>query len=229
MSLLTPILSGLQLLSGLAGVFIDPANKRNRWIFIALLILIFGATVASDVQDARNQQKEQQSSKQELDSLLAQNNAITAMLNQVLIGYGNTKTSFSVLELKRSVEADTRLRTLAATVPMVKPTLRVEYFIKQADGAIIAPILRRFGFRIDIKQPVNTIPTNLIWVGNNVTLEETKQLAFALIRAGVELRSIERFQNGAGAKANLIQVGSDPAVQSRPVLTVEQVAAMAQL
>ena len=150
------------------------------------------------------------------------------MLNQVLTGYGNRKTSFSTVEMKRSVEADTRLRALSAAAPMVKSTLRVEYFIKQADGAVIAPILRRFGFRIDIKQPINTIPTNHIWVGNNVTLDETKQLAFALIRAGVELRAVGRFQDGSGAKANLIQIGSDPAIQSQPVLTVDQITAMTQ-
>jgi hypothetical protein len=236
MNILTSILSGLQLLSGLVGIFIDPANKKWRWIFITLLLLIFGATMVSDVRDAALQQQENDKQEQEkkrtdrkLDSLLEQNSHLTAMIAQAIGYYGTTKSTVTVSEIQRSVDADVRLRTLQRSAVPVRSAIRVEYFIKDVDRDIISSVLRKLGFQVQIMPPVNEYPTNHIWVGNNVTLQETKRLAFTLIRAGVELRAIGRFHDGGGARANLIQVGADPAIRTQPVLTVAQIEALQHL
>jgi hypothetical protein len=243
MSLLSTILSGLQLVSGLAGVFVDPANKKHRWIFITILLFIFAATMASDYQDFVNQkdaaarrqteiekrQREKENSERKIDSLLTLEQQMLTMISQTIQQYGTTKAVVTDTEVQRTVFADARLRTLRRTAAPVRPEIRVEYFIKDVDRTIISQELRKLGFHAELKNPVNPFPTNAIWVGNNVTLDETRQLAYALIRAGVELRAIRRFQNGGGAQANLIQVGADPAIRSYPVLTVAQVAALAHL
>ena len=78
--------------------------------------------------------------------------------------------------------------------------------------------------------PANqALPTNAIWVGDNVTLDQAKFVALTLIRAGVEIKALRRLRNGQGDRATVIEVGSDASLQSAPPLTAEDVSKLNQL
>jgi len=44
-----------------------------------------------------------------------------------------------------------------------------------------------------------------------------------VVRAGVGIKSIRRFKDGSGPKANLIEVGTDHNILNNPPLTVEEI------
>lgn len=67
------------------------------------------------------------------------------------------------------------------------------------------------------------LPTNRIWVGDSIFLEDAKFVALTLTRAGVGIAAISRFCDGSGEKANWIEIGTDhKLINSRP-LTVEDI------
>jgi hypothetical protein len=77
--------------------------------------------------------------------------------------------------------------------------------------------------QVTLKGPKNALDTNCLWFGNKITPDEAKFVAFALTRAGVGLRSIRHFQDGSGAKERKIEIGADPDLVGRPVLTPLQI------
>src|SRR5262249_29047478 len=97
--------------------------------------------------------------------------------------------------------------------------LTVEYFPKDVDGDVLRQALSEGGFNFKAGVAKNNLSTNSMWVGDSVTVDNIKFVALTLVRAGVQLRSIRRFRNGAGAKANLIEIGADAAMQNQPVLS----------
>ncbi|MGB7947259.1 MAG: hypothetical protein WCH75_06225, partial [Candidatus Binatia bacterium] len=74
---------------------------------------------------------------------------------------------------------------------------------------------------------VQQIPTNAIWFGSPVDIEDVKLVALTLIRAGVQIRAIRPIQDYLVNKKDLplIQVGADSSVVNDPPLTVEQIRA----
>jgi len=73
------------------------------------------------------------------------------------------------------------------------------------------------------KEANKDLPTNVIRVGDSVSLDDAKFVALTLLRAGLDLKSIRRFQEGGGTKANLIEVGTDHSLLNSPSLSVSDV------
>jgi hypothetical protein len=104
----------------------------------------------------------------------------------------------------------------------------VEYFPKNVDENRVESALTELGFTL--RKPaaiVQQIPTNAIWFGSPVDIEDVKLVALTLIRAGVQIRSIRPIQDYLVNKKDLplIQVGADSSVVNDPPLTVEQIQA----
>ena len=104
----------------------------------------------------------------------------------------------------------------------------VEYFPKNVDENKVEAALTELGFTL--RKPaaiVQQIPTNAIWFGSPVDIEDVKLVALTLIRAGVQIRAIRPIQDYLVNKKDLplIQVGADSSVVNDPPLTVEQIQA----
>ena len=103
--------------------------------------------------------------------------------------------------------------------------MTVQYFPKDVDGKKVEAALLELGFSIDKRQAsISNIPTNAIWYGEPVKIEEVKLVAFTLIRAGVQIKAIRPFaDNSPRRNAALIQVGADKDVVTNAPLSVEEI------
>ena len=94
--------------------------------------------------------------------------------------------------------------------PIVVRDIRVVYYPKSTDGTAVAAVLEKLGFPFDKADSVNAIPTNTVWFGDRVALQDVKTIADALLQAGVNVRAIRRFHDGGDWKAKVVEVGASP-------------------
>ncbi len=126
----------------------------------------------------------------------------------------------------QSLKANQAIQQAAARAPAAsRGNVVVQYFPKNVDGNRVEAALTELGFRLDRRSAlVPALPTNSIWYGTPVALEDVKLVALTLIRAGVQIRAIRPFPDYSPRKdASLIQVGADVAVADRPPLTVDAI------
>jgi hypothetical protein len=91
----------------------------------------------------------------------------------------------------------------------------IQYFPKAFDQARIENVLQQFGGKFKIsrgKTEIGDTPTNAIFYGSKVRVDDVKAVARALIDAGIELRVIKKSRSTTAAKANTIQIGADRGV-----------------
>ncbi|WP_365673570.1 glycoside hydrolase family protein [Okeania sp. SIO3I5] len=100
----------------------------------------------------------------------------------------------------------------------------VEYFPKDVDNGVVEKALRSLDYQlILVPSVVVDVPTNSIWFGSKVSLEEVKLVAEILISSGVKIRAIRPLKKNVKFADFLIQVGADPEIQNRPSLSLEEV------
>ncbi len=127
--------------------------------------------------------------------------------------------------VEQSFEADAQRKQLALkTSNQQRSEITIQYFPKDVDRDIVEAALRELGFRLFVGvTQVENVPTNAIWFGANVKIDDVKLVAYTLIRAGVEIKIIRLFRNPMGNRAHLIQVGADTAYKDKPALTVADI------
>ena len=160
-------------------------------------------------------------------------------LKQKLEAYGWQGAQLSNVDdnqsiVKESGDANVRLRQIFGTSNESdeerRKSILVTYYRKQADKEVVEGVLAGLGFRIDGRIGNSDKPTNIIWVNPEVIdsgaikLEDVKLIAYALIRAGIQIKRIgpPRYDRRKDRGPN-IWIGADDSVESRPALTVEQV------
>ncbi|HEV2643937.1 MAG TPA: hypothetical protein VGT98_14590, partial [Candidatus Elarobacter sp.] len=94
--------------------------------------------------------------------------------------------------------------------PIVVRDIRVVYYPKSTDGTAVAAVLAKLAFPFDKADSVNAIPTNTVWFGDRVAVQDVKAIADALLQAGVNVRAIRRFHDGGDWKAKVVEVGASP-------------------
>jgi len=100
----------------------------------------------------------------------------------------------------------------------------VEYFPKDVDNGVVEKALRSLDYQLILLPSLAVdVPSNSIWFGSKVSLEEVKLVAEILISSGVKIRAIRPFQKKVKFADLLIQVGADPEIENRPSLTLEEV------
>jgi hypothetical protein len=102
----------------------------------------------------------------------------------------------------------------------------VEYFPKNVDGDKVEAALTELGFSVRKAATIVTaIPTNAIWFGTPVNIEDVKLVALTLIRgADRAIRPIQDYLVNQRDRP-LIQVGADSSVVGDRPLTVEAIRA----
>jgi type II secretory pathway pseudopilin PulG len=210
-NILLPLIS---LISGVVSLFIDPKKDRLKAAIVVLVLL--ASAVASGYYGYQDDQAAQlQASELAYLVRVAQSQGTLAR------NEGDTETPKLPLSASPSTGVQPGVKSefpmAFAGSPAERPT--IQYFTKTADGNAVVNALQSGGFGF-VKVPgQRTAATNCIWIGDAVSDADAKAVALALIRAGVQLRSIRRFRNGSGPNANLIEIGSDPALKNTPALT----------
>src|SRR5262249_11627339 len=103
----------------------------------------------------------------------------------------------------------------------------LEYFLKDVDQEKVLNAIKDLGFNAKSTAPVGNTPTNAIWFGSQVDIEDVKLVAYALIHAGVNIKDIRPFAKSEG-REDVIQIGGRPAAVEKPPLTIEQIKAVNQ-
>jgi len=229
--------------AGIVSLYIDPKEnqKGRRILLVVLVVAAIGSVVvtisddrekrSSDQRaDAENQQLEKtvENQSKSLENLTGKADTIIARLSG--FGLGDA----TVTQITRSLSADKARQSL---LPQVREEqghrqATIWYFPKRVDGPVVMDALREAGFKVQTargKDINKDLPTNRIWVGDSILLEDAKFVALTLTRAGVGIAAISRFCDGSGEKANWIEIGTDhKLINSRP-LTVEDIQNLPQI
>ena len=117
--------------------------------------------------------------------------------------------------IRQSFEALTHISAITATAPLEHHT-KIQYFKKATDSQKLATALDDLGFALSEETASNPRETNGIWYGASVPENDVKLVAYALMRAGIDLQGI---QPGVHFGTEVIQVGHNPYVQDQPPFT----------
>jgi hypothetical protein len=220
--------------SGFASLYIDPkTDKARAWIVISVLFASALATGIYGYFDGKSHESEitaaQQQSAKQLD--VAQKALDVEKTGQDKIDQLSKSVDAlrSLLPQTEGDKASSPVAAAAQAAPAESAPPIVEYFAKGVDGDAIAKATKAAGLAVVVMPGQRPGSTNSMWVGNSVSISDTRSLALALIRQGVGLRAIRRFRDGSGAKARLIEIGRDEALTSVPVITAEQIQSLQEL
>jgi hypothetical protein len=128
--------------------------------------------------------------------------------------------------IRRSVEADDELSRLSLSEHPPKAwNTSVLYFKKDIDGSKVAAALSDFGFHFQEETPlVPDLPCDDIVFGADVSPDSAKIVAYALIRAGVDIKGLHL--SNFAAKSASIQVIANRIVADGPPLSVADIEKM---
>ncbi|MFN9166469.1 MAG: AAA-like domain-containing protein [Pseudanabaena sp.] len=103
----------------------------------------------------------------------------------------------------------------------------VEYYYKAKDydRSIFEKALKDLGFKLSLIKSSTDMPINGIRYGKNVNLEDVKAVAYIMLRAGIQIRSIEPFNDTELSikKPFVIQIAAYPYSKTDIIWTVERV------
>ncbi len=217
----------LTMISSIAAIFIDPKDPRIRWAKPLAVILITLLTVATIYFGNQNQIESKRKGLkygQDIRSLRDENRALKNLVNDIpkktvaLLKLGYTPLTASTAtseQVSRSKEANIQLNSDIQAITNQdigrRQSVTVQYFPKDVDPDVVQSTLQKLGFNFKVsKANVLSIPTNAIWFGSKVNIEDVKLVAYTLIRAGVQIKTIKPFRGeSANSWASLIQVGAD--------------------
>ncbi len=224
---------------GVLNLFIDPKNaKQRKWVYVIISLMV-ASFVFQVVLDARNAKASAESHDRLLEEVLVIQREAQLTPQRVvdLIRWGVPPEKLLELPLARIEEveaAGSALRSVEKVILESGARTRVQYFRKDVDENRVSRALKEFGLEanaaeyqvVEGRSALKDIPTNALWAGENVTLEQARNIALILVRAGVELKFIGRFDQPSGAKANLVQIGSWTELLEKPALRVDQIVSL---
>lgn len=232
---------------------LDEAQReaRNRYYRIAMVVVV-GAAIITAGSAFYARTRNLRALEAEHETKLAQNKAITestlaqerlnqaqGQLKESLRAYGWPAERLANIEgnqglVKESIEANDRLQQILGNAKSLddlrRKNITVTYFRKKVDKEVVAGVLTGLGFEVRALDAQNENPTNVVWVNpevidrGEVESDDVKLVAYALIRAGIQVKSIGPPSSPAwrSVRAPMIWIGTDPKVESKPALTVEQ-------
>ncbi len=229
--LILPIIS---MIVGLTSLFVDSKKKGNRRIFVFFILLVAGVTIFFNLKETaakRTALEASQNKEKNLQIILMNITANTDKIPNLVNllkdwGFNDSTAKLATpAQIEKVISANKAVnKSLQGFDRLKASTVKVQYFLKDVDGEVVKQALKSAGFSdLEIKNPINDVPTNSIWVGDSVSQDETRIIALTLSRAGVTLKSVKRFQNGGGAKSHLVQIGSDPNLMDKPGLDIQTI------
>jgi hypothetical protein len=128
----------------------------------------------------------------------------------------------------QSIQANDELHHVLALEPSPPSREQVLYFAKDTivdpHQRVFIAALRGLGFPVSVAKPRRPdLPTNIVWFGSAVKIDDVKLVAYSLIRAGYRVQQIAEFRNPGGAHIDRISIGANWHVRCDPPLTVAQI------
>jgi hypothetical protein len=105
-----------------------------------------------------------------------------------------------------------------------RQAIRIRYFFKSTDKTNVEATLQSIGYKVTSQTRVGSAPTNAIWWGEGIKLEDVQFIAYTLIQNGLKIRYIGRI-----GRAGEIQIGGRPQSLGNPSWSVEKVRALTRL
>ena len=237
------LLPAVGLLSGLASLQIDPKEQpKKRWVLILMLLVSAIGTIWVAQHDSQAHIKEKRIDddnisflKPTVSNLSGQSQHISDTTDSVLHlleSAGVSQKTIRVVQQAKAADVSLTAILQQTLATNEKQKAVVWYYPKDVDGPKVRAALEQGGFTVTDRpgNPRNlALPTNAIWVGDDITLDQAKFVALTLIRAGVEIKSLKKLSSGGGNKAVVIEVGTDASLQSAQPLTAEQVSNLSPL
>jgi len=123
--------------------------------------------------------------------------------------------------LSQSFDALAHISAITTTrAPEHLSNVTIKYYRKPTDSQKLAIALKDLGFTVSEQTARNLHETNCIWYGSAVDANDVKLVAYAIIRAGLDLRGIQP-QSNPSAESHTIQVGHNPRLEDAPPFSVE--------
>lgn len=219
------------LVSGLAGLFLDPKDSRKRSLALYWLILVMSITVYLNWLDSDDRNREKQAAERDAKIASEQIGMLISKVSNIGDFLQNSGLSKEIQEqVKTSASAETSRAKLLPQLQAGASGITVQYFYKDEDREVVRKTLQLPGYHV-VESPAKlSQPTDAIWAGDKVSIDDVRYVALTLMRAGIGIKSIRYFRDAATPrKERLIQVGSDASLASRAPLTVDQVNAMTAL
>jgi len=102
--------------------------------------------------------------------------------------------------------------------------MRVEYYRKDVDGEKVQEAFKELNYKYIVgKANLPDDQSNTIFVGEDVPERDIQIIALILIRAGVDLRSIQRVTYWPTEKRRIVQIGSSEITEGSPSIKVSQI------
>jgi hypothetical protein len=231
MSFAVWVMPVVTLVSGLAGLFLDPKDSRKRTLAFTWLIVVMAITIYLNWLDAADHDRQRLAAERDARVASEQIGMLISKVSNIGDFLENSGLSPKLQEqVKTSASAET---SRAKLLPQLHPSssgITVQYFYKDEDREVVRKTLQLPGYQV-IESPAKlSQPTNALWAGDQVSVDDARYVALTLIRAGIGIKSIRYFRDPATPrKQRLIQVGYDASMADRPPLTVDQVNALSSL
>lgn len=205
-----------------------------------MVVTLMAVAVLTSAATVYDQRQAEAKARKEIDEANRRYENININLTEIKVlvtrnaGYSDSHAaSITTLEalqsLAASVDATALINNLLHS-PSKPRIVFYEHLREETNPEIVIARLRQIGSTVDqrdAKSVVGGIPTNVIWVGDEVSDNEARAVALILTAAGVHLRDMRKLKNAAGQKARLIEIGSSARVLNLPVLTPDQIMRLA--
>lgn len=129
-------------------------------------------------------------------------------------------------QINQSLRANAEIQKMVGQKHFTQNGISIRYYQKSIDQQKVILALEEIGFKplvLPATTSMSNTPTNSIWFGKNVPIEEVKLVAYYLIRGGIEIKSIRPFRDFDGPKMNSIEIGGDKGIVSAPALSFDQI------
>lgn len=179
-------------------LYIDPKQEpKKKWILLTLLLLSATGSILGSISDDRAKARSSQvilNMSSTIEAMSKKTEEIRDLLSQLTNSGMNPETTHII---QQSISADAARAKYLATVQTngSARNITIAYYPKNVDGPVVINALREGGFQVETRtgNPSNAnLPTNAIWIGNAVSLEQAKVVVLTLIRAGVGIAAIQR-------------------------------------
>jgi hypothetical protein len=241
---LATLLLLVSVISGVAGIFVDPQQGRNRWLKPFLFSFITIPALASIWIDqyfhAQYEKRVDSATTTSLDFLTNTSQKQWQKCGDLYVTYDqlvkNGKTVREVDDIisKSKTQQQLASEILARDVGVVSSEnsgVTVVYFSKDRDPSL-ADLLSRLGnlgFTVTSKASSDKnklYQTNALWFGSEVPLTTVKTVALGLLRSGINLQGIQPLIGPAWSSPSTsrqIQIVNDVDYVDKPTLTAEYI------
>jgi len=228
------LVASLTIILAIIGIFIDRKSNNFKNIFLVYLLFL-GLLFASQIWSSWDSERQNIQATNDrgtlistIDSLSISSSTVVEYITDPFLNQEKILKDFGVTEERegrpvkdlplsywneRDILAanDYRNEIVKTTSASSRVNTKVWYYTKDLDAPILRRVLSELSFKIEDKKATKkqaNEPTNAIWYGPNVDLEDYKLVITSLIRAGIGIQRLGPACMNTNQKNRVIEVGA---------------------